>query len=138
MTNIWPSLRTTSGRAARMVRHTPNRSTSTMCSNSCSSQPMIVPGVPRQEIPALAKATSRRSNLSMVLRTTAFVASASVTSSASGNTRSASNSWAKWSTADCCRSVSTRDAPRAYSSRAVAAPMPPAAPVMSTTLLLRS
>lgn len=88
---ICPSLRVTSGKAARTVRQTPSKSTSTILSNSASSQLAIVEAPSRHEIPALAKAISRCPKCFIVFWTTSFVATASVTSSANGKTRDASN-----------------------------------------------
>src|SRR6266516_1090831 len=120
------------GRHARTVRYAPMRLTSTTFSNAPGGS---VRTMPPTAMPALASTASRPPRRSTVPDTAVSSASESVMS-ASNHAVSGPQSAATRSSSSGSKPTSERRAPRAAAKRAVAAPMPRAAPVMRTTLPL--
>ena len=126
-----PGARSTCGSAARTVRHTPSRFTSIVRSNATGS---IVATVPNGAMPALAITTSMPPKRSTVASTARLqrVPVGHVRLEPGRVVRRSPRRPARSSSGS--RPTSDTCAPRFASRRAASAPIPRAAPVISTTL----
>lgn len=117
------------GATARMPRNTPTTFTSS--TRRKSSSEVSASGAARK-IPALLSSTSMRPCVSSVQATAARQSSSLLTSCARALARSPSSACRRPAPSPSA-SVSSTSAPSSAKRRAVAAPMPPAAPVINAT-----